>query len=65
MSALEGYFEVACCKKRRGLLPSGVLICSVCDFDHGKATVIPNESQIKDVPGNVWHLRAQKPESGE
>jgi hypothetical protein len=45
-----------CCKKRRGLLPGNVLVCSQCDFDHGAATVIPNEHLVKDAPENVWFI---------
>lgn len=45
-----GYFEVRCCKKQRGRLPSGVLICPVCDFAHDHASTIPNENLIKDMP---------------
>lgn len=44
------WFTVACCGKRRGILPGGILICPVCDFDHDKATTIPNVSKVKDVP---------------
>jgi hypothetical protein len=49
-------FKVACCELRRGLLPGGILICPVCDYDHASATIIPNERVAKDVPeGNkVW-----------
>ena len=59
---MEGYFEVACCKRRRGLI-NGVLVCSVCDFDHDRATVIPNERLAKDVPAGVWHLPIKQREA--
>jgi hypothetical protein len=57
MAGLQGYFEVACCKRRRGFLPGDILICSVCDYDNDKATVIPNENQARDVPADVWHIQ--------
>lgn len=37
------------CGRARGILPLGVLLCSHCDYDHSRATVIPNEHQVKDV----------------
>ena len=45
-----GYVRVECCGKRRGVLPGGVLVCSQCDYNHDKATVIPNENRARDVP---------------
>jgi hypothetical protein len=42
-------FKVACCGRRRGMLPQGILICSKCDYDHASVTVVPNENKIKDV----------------
>lgn len=42
-------FHVFCCGKRRGLI-NGVIVCGICDYDHSKATVIPNEHAAKDVP---------------
>lgn len=45
-------FSVLCCGRRRGLI-NGVLVCSRCDYDNGKATVIPNERFAKDVPEGV------------
>ena len=49
-----GYFSVACCKRRRGLI-GGVLVCTVCDFDHAKGTVLPNERAAQDVPDGKWY----------
>lgn len=51
------HFTVQCCGKRRGLLPGVILLCSVCDYDHHKATVIPNEHSIKDVPKHLTTVR--------
>lgn len=45
-----GYFTIDCCGKRRGQLPTRVLICPVCDFAHGHASTIPNENLVKDMP---------------
>lgn len=49
MSRWYGRFRVKCCGKSRGIL-HGILICSVCDFNHKGATGIPNEHDIKDLP---------------
>lgn len=43
---------VMCCGKRRGLI-NNTLVCGTCDFDHGRATVIPNEWAAKDVPQEI------------
>lgn len=51
----NGYFEVACCRRRRGLI-NGILICPTCDYNHDHATVIPNEHHARDVPANTWHI---------
>lgn len=56
MSLNKPYFEVACCGRRRGLLPGNILVCSRCDFDNDKATVIPNENKACDVPDGIWFL---------
>ena len=50
-------FKVKCCGKRRGLI-NGILVCSQCDFDHSRATTIPNISKARDVPDNVteWNI---------
>jgi len=50
-------FKVKCCGKRRGLI-NGILVCSQCDFDHSRATTIPNISKARDVPENVteWNI---------
>lgn len=56
----KGCFEVACCGRRRGLLPGDVLVCSRCDFDHGHATVIPNENKARDVPDGQWLVYPKK-----
>lgn len=50
----RGYAPVECCNKRRGLFPGGVLVCSTCDFDHTKATTMPNENKARDVPEELW-----------
>lgn len=60
MPGIEGYFEVVCCARRRGLFPGGVLVCGRCDYDHEKATVIPNENQARDVPTGVWFLEVPR-----
>jgi len=41
------YFSKVCCGRPRGVL-KGVYICGKCDYEHSKATVIPNESLIRD-----------------
>lgn len=50
-------FRVLCCDRRRGVLPSGVLLCTRCDYDHDAATVIPREHAVRDLPRRVvvWH----------
>jgi hypothetical protein len=59
MSEIRGtdVFTVECCGRRRGLAPGVVLVCSVCDYDHNHATVIPNEHSIKDVPKHLTVIR--------
>ena len=54
----SGLFSVLCCGRRRGLMPGGALVCSRCDFDHPKATVMPNEHAVRDVPPGVvlWRV---------
>ena len=54
MSNLKGFFEVACCKRRRGFFPGSVLVCSRCDY--AETSVMPNESQARDVPSDVWFV---------
>lgn len=51
-------FRVECCGRRRGMLPSGVLICSHCDQDNQSGSSIPNGHLIKDVPVGYskWHI---------
>jgi hypothetical protein len=51
-------FSVMCCGKRRGLI-NGALVCSRCDYDHDRATVIPNEHAARDVLEGVMHLPVQ------
>lgn len=48
-------FIVACCGRRRGLLPGGVLVCSRCDYTDG-GTYGPPEQQVRDAPewAVVW-----------
>lgn len=58
MSEHKGYFEVACCKRRRGLI-NGVLVCSRCDYT--EVSVMPNENLAKDVPDGTWFIYTQKP----
>lgn len=50
------FFQVACCGVRRALLPGRVLLCPRCDFDHAKATSVPNETQARDVEPGTWYL---------
>lgn len=50
----KGYFEVACCGRRRGLLPGNILVCSRCDYT--KVSVIPNENKARDVPDGMWFM---------
>jgi hypothetical protein len=59
MSQVSGtdLFHVECCNRRRGVAPGNVLVCSVCDFDHNHATVMPNEYRIKDVPEHLTVVR--------
>jgi hypothetical protein len=62
MAGLDGYFSVACCKRRRGLLPGGILICSICDgaeYRHPDAT-IPNAGQARDMPADEWYIYITK-----
>lgn len=59
MTGMQGYFSVACCGKRRGFLPGQVLVCPTCDFDHARATVIPNERRTRDVPADIWHIQIE------
>lgn len=47
-------FHVICHGRRRGLI-NGALVCSVCDYDHTHATVIPNERYAKDVRADITH----------
>jgi hypothetical protein len=57
-------FTEQCCGRARGYLPqqgadpvliservlaAGVLICSRCDYDHDRATVIPRENAMRDL----------------
>lgn len=59
MTAQDGYFSVACCGVRRGILPSsGVLICPRCD--HAPGSGIPREGDVKDVPAGVWRMPIKK-----
>lgn len=53
-----GVFMIECCNRRRGVMPGGVLLCSRCDFNHDGGTVVPNESQARDTPGNLrlWRV---------
>jgi hypothetical protein len=44
-----GFAVLCACGRRRGILPQGVLLCSLCDYEHEYATAIPNERLIKDV----------------
>lgn len=53
-------FTVTCCGRRRGILPGGVLVCSRCDYNHDKATTIPNEGQARDVPQELSHWRVHR-----
>jgi hypothetical protein len=53
VTAQEGYFSVACCGVRRGIL-AGVLICPRCDCT--PTSGIPRESEVKDIPAGVWHM---------
>jgi len=52
----QGYFQVACCGRRRARLPGGIIICSRCDFDHDHATVIFNEGRVRDLPSDTWYI---------
>jgi hypothetical protein len=51
-------FAVLCCGRRRGNI-NGVLVCTKCDYDNAKATVIPNEKDAKDVPAGMrqWNIK--------
>jgi hypothetical protein len=59
MAGMDGYFSVACCSKRRGVI-AGVLICPRCDFAHGSATGIPNENLVRDMPADQWYIYIDK-----
>jgi hypothetical protein len=62
MAALDGYFSVACCKRRRALLPGGILYCSTCDSaaylsPHAFA---PNVERLRNMPDNEWYIYIQE-----
>ena len=63
MAALDGYFSVACCRRRRGLLPGGVLYCAVCDGGEAVGfpdALAPNSGQARDMPDNEWYIYINK-----
>lgn len=62
MAALDGYFSVACCGRRRGLLPGGILFCTVCDGAESLRpdAMAPNAGQARDMPDNEWYIYIKK-----
>jgi len=57
---MDGYFEVVCCGRRRGMLPGNVMVCSKCDFSHEHGTGIPNERLVKDIAPGIWQWPIRK-----
>jgi hypothetical protein len=58
MTGHDGSFRVACCGKRRGLLPGGVLVCPACD--HAEASTVPNGHLIRGVRPDATHWAPER-----